>query len=174
MTRLLLRNIHTLVTMVAGELPLHAVDVLIEDGKIAALGALGTPDPQPDRVIDGSHCVAYPGFINTHHHLYQTLTRNIPKVQNAKLFDWLVGLYEVWRELGPEAVEVVNPDEWVHYPRVAPRDILVVHPVYLACLLEVTHHRLAQVGFLPHPRGLEVVHQVHPEADHFELDIHLL
>lgn len=106
MTRLLVRHIHTLVTMVEGELPLHDVDVLMEDGRVTAIGALGDVDPKPDRILDGSYCVVYPGFINTHHHLYQTLTRNIPKVQNAKLFDWLLGLYEVWRELGPEAVEV--------------------------------------------------------------------
>jgi len=106
MTRLLVRHIHTLVTMVEGELPLHDVDVLMEDGRITAIGALGDVDPKPERILDGSCCVVYPGFINTHHHLYQTLTRNIPKVQNAKLFDWLLGLYEVWRELGPEAVDV--------------------------------------------------------------------
>jgi cytosine/adenosine deaminase-related metal-dependent hydrolase len=48
--------------------------------------------------------VVLPGFVNTHHHLYQTLTRVLPSVQNAKLFDWLVGLYDVWRGVTPEAV----------------------------------------------------------------------
>lgn len=84
---------------------LHDVDVLIRDGRIAAVGSKLTLDECDARVIDGSWCVAYPGFVNTHHHLYQTLTRNIPGLQNVKLFDWLIGLYEIWRGLGEEAVE---------------------------------------------------------------------
>jgi len=48
--------------------------------------------------------VVIPGFVNTHHHFYQTLTRNLPAVQNAELFDWLVYLYEVWKHLDEEAV----------------------------------------------------------------------
>jgi cytosine/adenosine deaminase-related metal-dependent hydrolase len=47
-----------------------------------------------------------PGFVNTHHHFYQTLTRNLPAVQNAKLFDWLVHLYEVWKNIDEEAVRI--------------------------------------------------------------------
>ncbi|GAG79251.1 unnamed protein product, partial [marine sediment metagenome] len=46
----------------------------------------------------------YPGLINTHHHFYQTLTRNIPQVQNVKLFNWLKYLYPIWARLTPEAV----------------------------------------------------------------------
>ena len=107
MPGLLIRNIHTLVTMVDGEPPLHDVDLLVEDAKIVAIGKhLQAQDSDDLRIIDGSYRAVYPGFINTHHHLYQTLTRNIPRVHNAELFDWLLGLYEVWRELTPEAVEV--------------------------------------------------------------------
>ncbi|MFH1724850.1 MAG: 8-oxoguanine deaminase [Elusimicrobiota bacterium] len=105
MPRLLIKNIHTLVTMAEGEAPLHDVDLLAQEGKVAAIGKGLKPEPG-DEVIDGRFRVVYPGFINTHHHLYQTLTRNIPKVQNAKLFDWLVDLYEVWREMSPEAVAI--------------------------------------------------------------------
>jgi len=141
MASLLIRNIHTLVTMVDGEKPLHDVDVLVEDGRIAAVGSQLRPEPLPDRILDGSRCVAYPGFVNTHHHLYQTLTRNIPKVQDAKLFDWLTGLYEVWRELDPEAVEVstrvglgelllsgctTTTDHFYVFPKGAPAEFLDV------------------------------------------------
>src|SRR5262249_40627042 len=59
-----------------------------------------------DCVIDASGKVVLPGMVNTHHHLYQTLTRNVPEVQNAPLFGWLVGLYEIWRELTAEGVYV--------------------------------------------------------------------
>ena len=141
MASLMIRNVHTLVTMVEGEKPLHGVDLLVEDGRIAAIGSQLQPAFPPDRVIDGSWCVMYPGFVNTHHHLYQTLTRNIPRVQNAKLFDWLLGLYEVWRELDPEAVEVstriglgelllsgctTTTDHFYVFPKRAPAEFLDV------------------------------------------------
>ncbi len=104
MSRLLIRGIHTLVTA-AGDDSLHDVDLSIVDGKVEAIGAdLEIGDGT--RVIDGSWRVVYPGFINTHHHLYQTLTRNVPEVHCAELFDWLRTLYEVWRGLAAEAVEV--------------------------------------------------------------------
>ena len=57
-----------------------------------------------DKTLDASGHILIPGLINTHHHLYQTLTRNIPLVQTAGLFDWLVNLYEIWRELRPAGV----------------------------------------------------------------------
>ena len=55
-------------------------------------------------VIDCSAHIVIPGMVNTHHHFYQILTRNLPEVQNAELFDWLVYLYEIWKNLSPEAV----------------------------------------------------------------------
>ncbi len=104
---LVLQHIHTLVTQVDGQPPLHGADVVIEGNRITAVHT-GPAKPLPPpgaEVIDASRHVVYPGFVNTHHHLYQTLTRNIPSVQNAKLFDWLVGLYEIWRGLTPDAVD---------------------------------------------------------------------
>ncbi len=55
-------------------------------------------------LIDCSHMVVVPGFVNTHHHFYQTLTRNLKAVQNVKLFEWLIYLYEVWKGLDADAV----------------------------------------------------------------------
>ena len=140
MARILLRNIHTLVTMGEIERILHNADVLIQDGRIAGVGR-NLPAEGIDRILDATNCVAYPGFVNCHHHLYQTLTRNIPKVQNAKLFDWLIGLYEVWRELSEEAVEVstrvgvgelllsgctTTSDHFYVFPKKASRELLDV------------------------------------------------
>ncbi len=105
---IVLQNVHTLVSMNDGKAPLHGADIVIEGNRIAAIHT-GVTKPFPPagaEVIDASRHVVYPGFVNTHHHLYQTLTRNIPSVQNAKLFDWLIGLYEIWRGLDPEAVDV--------------------------------------------------------------------
>ena len=140
MAELLIKNIHTLVTMVEGEKILHQVDVLIDGGRIAAVGS-NLPPSRAQRVIDASNCVVYPGFVNCHHHLYQTLTRNIPKIQNAKLFDWLIGLYEIWRELSEEAVDIstrvgigelllsgctTTTDHFYVFPKKASRELLDV------------------------------------------------
>ncbi len=81
--------------------------VLVEDDAIVAVG----PPPVPwtigaDRRIDARGKVVLPGLVNTHHHLPQVLTRNVPRVQQAPLFRWLTELYEVWRGLDAEAVEV--------------------------------------------------------------------
>lgn len=57
-----------------------------------------------ERVIDASKCVVLPGFVNTHHHFYQTLTRNLPAAQNSELFDWLVYLYDIWKNIDTEAI----------------------------------------------------------------------
>lgn len=77
-------------------------DILIRENRIVKIDA-GISDPV-DRAIDCSSCVVIPGFVNTHHHFYQTLTRNLPAVQNAELFDWLIYLYEIWQYLDEEAV----------------------------------------------------------------------
>jgi cytosine/adenosine deaminase-related metal-dependent hydrolase len=77
-------------------------DILIRENRIAKIGA--DLAESADRIIDCSTCVVVPGFVNTHHHFYQTLTRNLPAVQNAELFDWLVYLYEIWKHLDEEAV----------------------------------------------------------------------
>ena len=100
MSKLLLKNIHCLMT--SWDAPdLRDTDLLIEGSRIAAVGKdLG----EADRVLDLSGCVVVPGLVNTHHHFYQTLTRNLPQVQDAKLFDWLTYLYEVWKNIDAEAV----------------------------------------------------------------------
>ncbi|MFW6328516.1 MAG: 8-oxoguanine deaminase [Alkalispirochaetaceae bacterium] len=79
------------------------VDLLIEGHRISRI-ADEIEAPGEARVIDASRCVVIPGLVNTHHHFYQTLTRNLPAVQNAKLFDWLVYLYEVWKHVDREAI----------------------------------------------------------------------
>ena len=54
--------------------------------------------------LDGRGKIVYPGLINTHHHLYQTFSRNNPAVQNMELFDWLINLYEVWKHMDEDVV----------------------------------------------------------------------
>ncbi|MBT4528074.1 MAG: 8-oxoguanine deaminase [Deltaproteobacteria bacterium] len=78
-------------------------DILIT-GNIIEKIAKNIEPPTNCHLIDACDCVVVPGFVNTHHHFYQTLTRNIPAVQNAKLFDWLIYLYEIWKNIDEEAV----------------------------------------------------------------------
>ncbi|MEW6545586.1 MAG: 8-oxoguanine deaminase [Bacillota bacterium] len=102
--KMLIRNADWIVTMNPRRERIRGGNVLIDGCRIAALGRGAGEGEEVDRVIDASGMVVLPGFVNTHHHLYQTLTRAIPAVQDVPLFPWLVTLYEIWREITPEAV----------------------------------------------------------------------
>jgi len=101
----LLRNIARLATMDDAGRELSDAWILVDGPAVASLGE-GPPPPdlRADETVDCGGALCIPGMVNTHHHLYQTFQRNVPFVQDAKLFDWLVGLYEIWRELRPEDV----------------------------------------------------------------------
>jgi 8-oxoguanine deaminase len=81
----------------------RGADILIQGERIARIAADIRP-ADGTRVIDCTRHVVVPGFVNTHHHFFQTLTRNLPAVQDAKLFDWLVYLYEIWKNIDEESV----------------------------------------------------------------------
>lgn len=100
----LLKNIHTLVTCDDGDRVLHGVDLLMDGPAIARIGTVDAAEAADLRIIDASELFVYPGLINTHHHLYQYFTRNLPAVQGFELFDWLTALYEIWKNLDEETV----------------------------------------------------------------------
>jgi 8-oxoguanine deaminase len=88
---------------------LRDASIFIESNRIAFIGATADLPPQAlqaDEVINACHHLVTPGLVNTHHHMYQSLTRAIPEVQNAELFGWLRGLYPIWAGLTPEMVQV--------------------------------------------------------------------
>lgn len=98
MATLLLKNIHTLMTMDAQRRELTKASIYIQDNVIVAVGRLDTmPSQTADRVIDLSNHILLPGLINTHHHMYQSLTRVL--AQDNELFDWLTTLYPIWARL---------------------------------------------------------------------------
>lgn len=103
MAEILIRNADVVVTMDARRAELARGDVLIRGGIIAAVGqglaSSGT-------IIEARGCVVTPGLVNTHHHLYQTLTRAVPGGQDALLFGWLRTLYPIWARFGPEEMRV--------------------------------------------------------------------
>lgn len=101
MSRLLIRNADAIVTCDGRDRVLTHSSLLIEDGVITFIGP---EEREAGEILDASGCIVYPGLVNTHHHLYQTFSRNLPAVQNLELFDWLRALYEIWKNLDREIV----------------------------------------------------------------------
>jgi cytosine/adenosine deaminase-related metal-dependent hydrolase len=99
---LLVHHAERLVTMDAGRREIADGAVFARDGVIEAVGPSDALPATADTVIDARDHVVLPGLVNTHHHMYQTLTRALGPVQDATLFPWLQGLYPVWARLTPE------------------------------------------------------------------------
>ena len=106
MGTLLIRNARLLVTMDAQRREIAGGGVFARDHVIEAVGPSAELPAGADEVIDAHDQVVLPGMVNTHHHMYQTLTRAIPAVQDCELFGWLGGLYPIWANLTPEMVRV--------------------------------------------------------------------
>jgi len=103
---LLARNADVLVTMDAGRREIRGGGVYVVGNAIAAVGPAGELPSTADEVIDLAGHVVLPGLVNTHHHLFQTLTRAMPRAQDAELFGWLKALYPVWARMTPEMIRV--------------------------------------------------------------------
>lgn len=103
MATVCLKNIEKIYSFDNGETQYESSDILMVDGVIKSIGSK-LEVPQGAEVIDCSGLVALPGFVNTHHHLYQTLFRGIQEVQEKPLFPWLIGLYEFWKHMTPESI----------------------------------------------------------------------
>jgi cytosine/adenosine deaminase-related metal-dependent hydrolase len=104
MSTLLVKNAALLVTMDEGRRRIEGGGIFVRNNIIEAVGPTGELPQEADRVLDVSRMIVLPGLVNTHHHLYQTLTRALPAVQDVELFDWLRTLYPIWAELTEEAV----------------------------------------------------------------------
>ncbi len=114
---------------------LFGADMLMQGGVVAKVAPEGNLDiPHGTRVIDCSSHVVIPGLVNTHHHFYQTLTRNHPAVQNAELFDWLKFLYNVWKYVDSDAI--------YHSSLLAMAELLKT-----GCTCSTDHHYLYPRGF---------------------------
>ena len=103
MTEFLIKNADTIMTMDDQRRELHGADIRLTNGVIAEIGyeleTLG-------EIVMATGCSVTPGLVNTHHHLYQTLTRAVPGGQDALLFGWLQTLYPIWSRFGPEEMRV--------------------------------------------------------------------
>ncbi len=99
MTETLIQGADTILTMDDARRELNGADILIRDGEIVAVGqGLATPGT----TIIAQGCVVTPGLVNTHHHLYQSMTRAVPGGQDALLFGWLQTLYPIWANFTPD------------------------------------------------------------------------
>ena len=102
MTKFLIKDARVIVTMDPTRRELADCDLLLKDGVIAQIGQnIVAPDVQ---VVFAHGCVVTPGLVNTHHHLYQSLTRTVPGGQDALLFGWLKTLYPIWSRFGPDEI----------------------------------------------------------------------
>ncbi len=106
MATLLIRNARLLVTMDAERREIADGAVLVRDHVVEAVGPSTELPPTADEVIDARDQVVMPGLVNTHHHMYQTLTRAVRPAQDCELFRWLRTLYPIWADLTPDMVWV--------------------------------------------------------------------
>jgi cytosine/adenosine deaminase-related metal-dependent hydrolase len=105
--------------------------VAVTDGLVSAVGGPNDPMPTATDTLRANGCLVTPGLINTHHHIYQNLTRSFRPVTNGTLFEWLTGLYPRWALLDEEAAYV---SAWIGLAELAlggcttSTDHLYVHP----------------------------------------------
>lgn len=101
MTTVLIKNADVVVTMDERRREIAQASIYCMDGVIVGVDS-DLDVTTADTLIDASGCVVTPGLVNTHHHLYQSLTRAVPGGQDALLFGWLRTLYPIWSRMGPE------------------------------------------------------------------------
>ena len=106
MTTILLRNAECVVTMDEERREIAGGGVYVDDGRIVAVGPSEELPDDADETLDLAGQVLVPGLINTHHHMFQSLTRVFGAAQDKELFGWLESLFPVWSRLTPEMVAV--------------------------------------------------------------------
>lgn len=107
-TTLLLRNAEIVVTMDESRREIVQGGVFVEDNRITAVGRSDALPDTADETIDLAGHILLPGLINTHHHMFQSLTRAVPAAQDASLFGWLQTLYPLWARMTPGMLQVAT------------------------------------------------------------------
>jgi len=151
MSMILLRGAETILTMDDARRELAGADILLENGVIAAIGT-ALEVPEGAEVVDVSGCLVTPGLVNTHHHLYQSLTRAVPGGQDELLFGWLRTLYPIWQRFTPDHMHVsaqVGLAELALSGCTLSSDHLYLYPN--GSRLEDTIHAAAEIGLRFHP-----------------------
>ncbi|GAF83805.1 unnamed protein product, partial [marine sediment metagenome] len=104
MSTLLVKNADLLVTMETSQRRIPDGGLFLRDNVIEQVGPTAQLPAKADRVINAQRMIVLPGLINTHHHLYQTLTRAVPAAQDTTLFQWLKTLYPIWAGLTSDGI----------------------------------------------------------------------
>jgi cytosine/adenosine deaminase-related metal-dependent hydrolase len=154
MADLLVRGAELLVTMDADRRELAGGWIAISGGFVSALGGADDTPPSASLVVRADGCLVTPGLVNTHHHLFQNLTRAFPPMTGAALFGWLNTLYPRWQAIDEEAVFV---SAWVGLAELAmsgcttSTDHLYVHPRRAGDLLSAEIAAARELGVRFHP-----------------------
>ena len=149
---LLLKNADVVVTMDAARRELRGGWVHLVDGAVAALGAAGDAMPAASESIDLTGHVLMPGLVNTHHHMYQSLTRALPAAQDAELFEWLGALYPVWARMRPEDLRIAAATAMAELVLTGCTTAADHHYIFPnGCTLDDTIEAARQVGIRFHP-----------------------
>lgn len=102
---LFIKNIKNIITCDANDSIFEDYNIYVEDGIIKDISK---NIYDAETIIDATNMLVFPGLINTHHHLYQIFTRNLPAVQNMELFPWLLHLYEIWKNLDENTIKYTS------------------------------------------------------------------
>ena len=148
---LLVRNADVLVTMDGGRREIPGGGLFAEGNRITAVGPSASLPAGADVVLDMAGHVVVPGLVNTHHHMYQSLTRALPGAQDAGLFEWLQALYPVWARMTPEMLRVSTQTamaELILSGCTTSSDHLYLFPN--GCRLEDTIEPAAEIGMRFH------------------------
>lgn len=151
MSTLLLRHADVLITMDSDRRVIEDGAIFVRDNVIQQVGKTEELPGEADTVINARGMIVLPGLVNTHHHLYQTLTRAVPEAQNADLFHWLKTLYPIWAELTGEAAYVsalVGMAELIlsgctttsDHLYLFPNDVKLDHTIYAAREIGIRFH----------------------------------
>ena len=105
--KLLIQNIKSIISCDDKDTVYENSFIYTENGIVKDINTMDKLSPSytaSETVIDASNCIIYPGLINTHHHLYQTMSRNLPQTQNMELFEWLDFLFDKWKNIDEDVV----------------------------------------------------------------------
>ncbi|MFN8575728.1 MAG: 8-oxoguanine deaminase [Candidatus Sericytochromatia bacterium] len=127
--------------------------ILINNNIIEKIDLYQNLKDQATEIINAKDKIVVAGLINTHHHLSQSLTRGMKTVQNSKLFDWLVNLYQVWKNLDYEALHIssmVSLTEMLKYGCTTSTDMCYLFPQNSDAKLEAVIEAAEKVGLRFH------------------------
>jgi cytosine/adenosine deaminase-related metal-dependent hydrolase len=151
---LLIRGARLLATLDSDRRELAGGWVAIDGGFITAVGSSTDAEPAANETIDVADCLVTPGLINTHHHLFQNLTRAYPPMTDKPLFGWLQSLYPLWRAIDTEAVYAsafVGLAELALSGCTTSSDHLYLHPRNAGDLLSAEIAAATDLGMRFHP-----------------------